>query len=217
VSAASKLVSDQAKDVSDKKNLMTSNPDTQEEPQEIKEPQEINIGPAKYTPPTYVVPESEAWNNMSPEEQLAMTMTALQREEGHKFFGGREVKKGGFLGFGGERTLRFSEDNSGQTPEETARLNRQAKLLNKLLDDNNKKAEQEMEEGRKLQAELNRLRELGKGTVSEAVESGKNVARFYASTLNKSTNSNKKYIKKPVVNLKSPSPYLIENYLNKFI
>jgi hypothetical protein len=129
VNAAGKLVSDKAKDVSDflKKNLMTFNPYPEQ-------PQEINVGSAKYTAPTYVVPESEAWNNMSPEEQYAMTITALRREEAHKFFGGREAKKGGFLGFGGERTIRFSEDNSGQTPEETARLNRQAKMLNKLLD-----------------------------------------------------------------------------------
>ena len=94
---------------------------------------EIGIGGAKHTAPTYVVPESEEWEKMSPQEQLAMAQTALQREEGHKFFGGREGKKGGFLGMGGERTYRFSEDNSGQTPEETARLNRQAKMLNNLL------------------------------------------------------------------------------------
>ena len=110
-------------------------------------PIQYGIGPEKYQQATYVVPESEAWNNMSPEEQVAMTVAALQRNEVHKLFGGREAKKGGFLGFGGERTARFIEDNLGQTPEETARLNRQAKMLNKLLDEYDLARPEEPESG----------------------------------------------------------------------
>lgn len=116
-------------------------------PDAPEEPIQYGIGPEKYQQATYVVPESEAWNNMSPEEQVAMTVAALQRNETHKLFGGREAKKGGFLGFGGERTARFIEDNLGQTPEETARLNRQAKMLNKLLDEYDLARPEEPESG----------------------------------------------------------------------
>jgi hypothetical protein len=116
-------------------------------PDAPEEPIQYGIGPEKYQQATYVVPESEAWNNMSPEEQVAMTVAALQRNEAHKLFGGREAKKGGFLGFGGERTARFIEDNLGQTPEETARLNRQAKMLNKLLDEYDLARPEEPESG----------------------------------------------------------------------
>jgi hypothetical protein len=98
--------------------------------EEVKIPE---MGVTQKSPTKYVVPESEEWEKMSPQEQLAMTQSALKNDEANKFFGGREGKKGGFLGIGGERTYRFSEDNSGQTPEETARLNRQAKMLNNLL------------------------------------------------------------------------------------
>jgi len=98
--------------------------------EEVKIPE---MGLTQKSPTKYVVPESEEWEKMSPQEQLAMAQSALKNDEANKFFGGREGKKGGFLGIGGERTYRFSEDNSGQTPEETARLNRQAKMLNNLL------------------------------------------------------------------------------------
>jgi len=98
--------------------------------EEVKIPE---MGVTQKSPTKYVVPESEEWEKMSSQEQLAMTQSALKNDEANKFFGGREGKKGGFLGIGGERTYRFSEDNSGQTPEETARLNRQAKMLNNLL------------------------------------------------------------------------------------
>ena len=104
--------------------------DQTEKPQENKIPE---MGVTQKSPTKYVVPESEEWEKMSPQEQLAMAQSALQNDEANKFFGGREGKKGGFLGMGGERTYRFSEDNSGQTPEETARINRQAKMLNNLL------------------------------------------------------------------------------------
>jgi len=98
--------------------------------EEVKIPE---MGVTQKSPTKYVVPESEEWEKMSPQEQLAMAQSALKNDEANKFFGGREGKKGGFLGIGGEKTYRFSEDNSGQTPEETARLNRQAKMLNNLL------------------------------------------------------------------------------------
>lgn len=146
---------------------------------------EIGIGGPKHTAPTYVVPESEDWGKMSPEEQRAMALTAMQRGEVHKFFGGRESKKGGFLGIGGERTYRFSEDNSGQTPEETARLNRQAKMLNALLDSQNAAAEgQQAEEGTAAKA-----RETGAPTTQTistsagALESSRQLAQMYANRM----------------------------------
>lgn len=232
VNAAGKLVSNKAKDVSDflKKNLMTFNPYPKEERgadpdiqrgqfpiypegqddssyEEPQKPQEVNIGPAKYTSPTYVVPESDVWNNMSSEEQLAMTLAALRRGESHKFFGGREVKKGGFLGFGGERTARFSEDNSGQTPEETARLNRHAKMLNKLLDDADAAAEADMAE-------------TAKGPKSEsgqAIDSAKQLARMYAGRLQGGDATGRRYSKAPTVNVKSEIPAGTQQYLDQFI
>ena len=105
----------------------------QPEPAKAEEVKIPEMGVTQKSPTKYVVPESEEWEKMSPQEQLAMTQSALKNNEANKFFGGREGKKDGFLGIGGERTYRFSEDNSGQTPEETARLNRQAKMLNNLL------------------------------------------------------------------------------------
>jgi hypothetical protein len=105
----------------------------QPEPAKAEEVKIPEMGVTQKSPTKYVVPESEEWEKMSPQEQLAMAQSALKNDEANKFFGGREGKKGGFLGIGGERTYRFSEDNSGQTPEETARLNRQAKMLNNLL------------------------------------------------------------------------------------
>ena len=231
VGAAGKLVSDKAKDVSNflKKNLMTFNPYPKEERgadpdiqrgqfpiypegqddssyEEPQKPQEVNIGPAKYTSPTYVVPESEIWNNMSPEEQRAMAVASLQRNEVQKFFGGREAKKGGFLGFGGERTARFSEDNSGQTPEETARLNRQAKMLNKLLDDADAAAEAD-------------AAETAKGPKSEsdqAINSAKQLAQMYAGRLQGGDATGRRYSKAPTVDLKSEVPAGTQQYLDQF-
>ena len=135
---------------------------------------EIGVGGPKHTAPTYVVPESEEWGKLSPEEQVAMAQTALQREEGHKFFGGREGKKGGFLGMGGERTYRFSEDNSGQTPEETARLNRQAKMLNALL--NSHDADAKASQGEMPTASPS-------ATTAGALESSRQLAQMYANRM----------------------------------
>jgi len=137
---------------------------------------EIGIGGPKHTAPTYVVPESEDWGKLSPEEQVAMAQTALQRGEGHKFFGGREGKKGGFLGIGGERTYRFSEDNSGQTPEETARLNRQAKMLNQLLNANDAAAK--ASQGEMPTASPS-------ATSAGALESSRQLAQMYANRMGK--------------------------------
>ena len=231
VGAAGKLVSDKAKDVSNflKKNLMTFNPYPKEERgadpdiqrgqfpiypegqndssyEEPQKPQKVNIGPAKYNSPTYVVPESEIWNNMSPEEQRAMAIASLQRNEVQKFFGGREAKKGSFLGFGGERTARFSEDNSGQTPEETARLNRQAKMLNKLLDDADSAAEAD-------------AAETAKGPKSEsdqAIDSAKKLAQMYAGRLQGGDATGRRYSKAPTVDLKSEVPAGTQQYLDQF-
>jgi hypothetical protein len=105
----------------------------QPEPAKAEEVKIPEMEVTQKSPTKYVVPESEEWEKMFPQEQLAMAQSALKNDEANKFFGGREGKKGGFLGIGGEKTYRFSEDNSGQTPEETARLNRQAKMLNNLL------------------------------------------------------------------------------------
>lgn len=231
VNAAGKLVSDKAKDVSDflKKNLMTFNPYPKEERgadpdiqrgqfpiypegqddssyEEPQKPQEVNVGPAKYTPGTYVVPESDVWNNMSPEEQLAMTQAALQRGESHKFFGGREAKKGGFLGIGGERTFRFSEDNSGQTPEETARLNRQAKMLNALLDQNDAGAKANQAE----------TKQGPKSESGQAIDSAKQLARMYAGRLQGGDAAGRRYSKAPTVDLKSEVPAGTQQYLDQF-
>jgi hypothetical protein len=231
VNAAGKLVSDKAKDVSDflKKNLMTFNPYPKEERgadpdiqrgqfpiypegqddssyEEPQKPQEVNVGPAKYTPGTYVVPESDVWNNMSPEEQLAMTQAALQRGESHKFFGGREAKKGGFLGIGGERTFRFSEDNSGQTPEETARLNRQAKMLNALLDQNDAGAKADQAE----------TKQGPKSESGQAIDSARQLARMYASRLQGGDATGRRYSKAPTVDLKSETPAGTQQYLDQF-
>jgi hypothetical protein len=201
VNAAGKLVSDKAKDVSDllKKNLMTFNPYPEQS-------QEVNFGPAKYTPGTYVVPESDVWNNMSPEEQLAMTQAALQRGESHKFFGGREAKKGGFLGIGGERTFRFSEDNSGQTPEETARLNRQAKMLNALLDQNDAGAKVDQAE----------TKQGPKSESGQAIDSARQLARMYASRLQGGDATGRRYSKAPTIDLKSETPAGTQQYLDQF-
>ena len=195
VNAAGKLVSDKAKDVSDflKKNLMTFNPYPEQ-------PLEMKIGPTRHTSPTYVVPESEVWSNMSPEEQRAMALAALARNEVHKFFGGREVI------IDGKRTLRFSEDNSGQTPEETARLNRHAKMLNKLLDDANAAAEADMAE-------------TAKGPKSEsgqAIDSAKQLARMYAGRLQGGDATGRRYSKAPTVDLKSEIPAGTQQYLDQF-
>ena len=175
-----------------------------EEPQK---PQEVNVGPAKYTPGTYVVPESDVWNNMSPEEQLAMTQAALQRGESHKFFGGREAKKGGFLGIGGERTFRFSEDNSGQTPEETARLNRHAKMLNALLDQNDAGAKADQAE----------TKQGPKSESGQAIDSAKQLARMYAGRLQGGDATGRRYSKAPTVDLKSKVPAGTQQYLDQFI
>ena len=140
---------------------------------------EIGVGAPKHTAPTYVVPESEEWGKLSPEEQVAMAHTALQRGEGHKFFGGREGKKGGFLGIGGERTYRFSEDNSGQTPEETARLNRQAKMLNQMLNAHDAAAKASQGEV----AGPSSAASSGASVSSGAIESGKQLAQMYANRM----------------------------------
>ena len=146
---------------------------------------EIGIGGPKHTAPTYVVPESEDWGKMSPEEQRAMALTAMQRGEVHKFFGGRESKKGGFLGIGGERTYRFSEDNSGQTPEETARLNRQAKMLNALLDSQNAAAEiqQAGEDAAAKAREAGAPTTQASSTSAGALESSRQLAQMYANRM----------------------------------
>jgi hypothetical protein len=83
----------------------------------------------------YVTPESEEWNKLSDSEKRIMAAQALVRGETQKFFGGRQKEEGGFLGIGAKKLNRFSEDQRGQTPSETAYLNRVAKMLNKMLDD----------------------------------------------------------------------------------
>jgi len=93
----------------------------------------------------YVVPESEAWNKLSEQEKLAMAAYALQRGEAHKLFGGRQATQGGFLGIGGKKINRFSEDNRGETPSETAFMNRVARMLNQMLDTDERKAKEARE------------------------------------------------------------------------
>jgi len=104
------------------------------------EPQSMSVGSSRNSSQKYVVPESEEWNNLSDNEKVEMASRALMNGESHLFFGGRPEKTGGFLGIGGKETGRFSEDNSGQTPEETSRLNRHAKMLNQLISKHNAEA-----------------------------------------------------------------------------
>lgn len=127
------------------------------------------IGPT--LPTSYVVPESQKWNEMSKDEQVAMAVAALRAGESHKFFGGREKTEGGFLGIGGKRTARFSEDNAGDTPEEIARLNRQAKMLNKLLDEYDTRANQDE---KKLADELAKQQKAAE-QVSQAMKPGSKI------------------------------------------
>jgi len=107
-----------------------------------KEIQTVKLGTEVPEFKGYVVPESEEWNKLSDSEKLAMAAYALSRGEVHKFTGGRQQTKGGFLGLGGEKVNRFSEDNRGETPSETAYLNRVAKMLNQMLDSDEGKAKE---------------------------------------------------------------------------
>jgi hypothetical protein len=61
--------------------------------------------------------------------------------------GGRQKTEGGFLGIGGKKVNRFSEDQSGNTPAETAYLNRVSKMLNQLLDKDEQAAKEAREYG----------------------------------------------------------------------
>lgn len=99
-----------------------------EKPSAPAKPAQMGVGSEKYEGQGYVVPGSQAWSQMSPDEQYAMTVSALQRKEAHKFFGGREAKTDTFFGLGGKQTARFSVDTSD------ARANEIAKELNSMLD-----------------------------------------------------------------------------------
>lgn len=118
------------------------------------------MGKAQSRRTTYVVPESEAWNNLTTEEQHEMITSAISNNEVHKFFGGRLAnssfdKESGRMGFTtNPENFRFSEDNSGQTPEETARLNRQAKMLNQMMAEREKQGQRDTQQRKAREAEL---------------------------------------------------------------
>jgi hypothetical protein len=118
------------------------------------------MGRAQSRRTTYVVPESEAWNNLTTEEQHEMMTSAISNNEVHKFFGGRLAdtafdKESGKMGFTtNPENFRFSEDNSGQTPEETARLNRQAKMLNQMMAEREKQGQRDTQQRKAREAEL---------------------------------------------------------------
>jgi hypothetical protein len=118
--------------------------ETDTEPEQI---QQIKITPDMPEFKGYVVPESEEWNKLSEKEKLFMAATALTRGETAKFMGGRQKTEGGFLGIGGKKVNRFSEDQSGNTPAETAYLNRVSKMLNQLLDKDEQAAKEAREYG----------------------------------------------------------------------
>jgi hypothetical protein len=83
-----------------------------------------------------------------------MAAYALTRGETAKFTGGRQKTEGGFLGIGGKKINRFSEDNVGTTPGETAFMNRTAKMLNKMLDDEERKSREAIEYGPEVETGL---------------------------------------------------------------
>jgi hypothetical protein len=117
------------------------------------------MGRAQSRRTTYVVPESEAWNNLTTEEQHEMISSAISNNEVHKFFGGRladtAFDKNGLMGFTtNPENFRFSEDNSGQTPEETARINRQAKMLNQMMAEREKQGQRDTQQRKAREAEL---------------------------------------------------------------
>lgn len=117
------------------------------EPAPAPEPEipQVNLGVKIPEFKGYVVPESEAWNKLSEQEKLAMAAYALHRGEANKLFGGRQATQGGFLGIGGKKINRFSEDNRGETPSETAFMNRVSRMLNKMLDVDERKAKEARE------------------------------------------------------------------------
>ena len=151
-------VSLNAKEVTDTLMKLTGMNQNTPEPDatETKIPE---MGRAQSRRTTYVVPESEAWNNLTTEEQHEMLTSAIRNNEVYKFFGGRladtafdKNSKNGFTT--NPENLKFLEDNIGQTPEETARLNRQAKMLNQMIADQTRKSKEFDKQSKALQAEL---------------------------------------------------------------
>lgn len=129
--AAKTQAKQDASKVAGKAAAMKAEPISVEDTEKL---QQVRIGTGVPEFKGYVVPESEAWNKLSDSEKTLMAAQALTRKETQKFFGGRQKEEGGFLGIGAKKVNRFSEDQRGQTPSETAYLNRVAKTLNQLLD-----------------------------------------------------------------------------------
>ena len=131
----------------DERGQFTIFPEQEIETTKKPEIPQVNLGVKIPEFKGYVVPESEAWNKLSEQEKLAMAAYALQRGEANKLFGGRQATQGGFLGIGGKKVNRFSEDNRGETPSETAFMNRVARMLNQMLDVDERKAKEAREFG----------------------------------------------------------------------
>ena len=140
--------------------------------------QQIKITPDTPQFKGYVVPESEEWNKLSEKEKLFMAATALTRGETAKFMGGRQKTEGGFLGIGGKKVNRFSEDQSGNTPAETAYLNRVSKMLNQLLDKDEQAAKEAREYGPEVETGIIQSEMGGGSTVNTKSQLPGNVGQY---------------------------------------
>jgi len=149
--------------------------ETDTEPEQI---QQIKITPDMPEFKGYVVPESEEWNKLSEKEKLFMAATALTRGETAKFMGGRQKTEGGFLGIGGKKVNRFSEDQSGNTPAETAYLNRVSKMLNQLLDKDEQAAKEAREYGPEVETGIIQSEMGGGSTVNTKSKLPGNVGQY---------------------------------------
>jgi len=152
-------------------------PETETET-ETDQIQQIKITPDTPQFKGYVVPESEEWNKLSEKEKLFMAANALTRGETAKFMGGRQKTEGGFLGIGGKKVNRFSEDQSGNTPAETAYLNRVSKMLNQMLDKDEQAAKEAREYGPEVETGILQSEMGGGSTVNTKSQLPGNVGQY---------------------------------------
>ena len=154
-------------------------PETETETEtETDQIQQIKITPDTPQFKGYVVPESEEWNKLSEKEKLFMAANALTRGETAKFMGGRQKTEGGFLGIGGKKVNRFSEDQSGNTPAETAYLNRVSKMLNQMLDKDEQAAKEAREYGPEVETGILQSEMGGGATVNTKSQLPGNVGQY---------------------------------------
>jgi hypothetical protein len=166
--------------------------ETDTEPEQI---QQIKITPDMSEFKGYVVPESEEWNKLSEREKLIMAAIALTRGETAKFMGGRQKTEGGFLGIGGKKVNRFSEDQSGNTPAETAYLNRVSKMLNQMLDKYEQAAKEAHEYGPEVETGIIQSEMGGGSTVNTKSQLPGNVGQYLDRVLGSPDYSRAKFAK----------------------